>query len=393
MEHEPSSLETIRRNPFRIFFPLGIVAGCIGVGHWAMWTMGYPVADIKNLHLVLQSQGFLSFFVIGFLMTAFPRFSGTDSASLLEIFIAASGAALFLVGALIRHWVLAHSGTLILLAMIPVFAGRRLAARTKDLPPSFLLLAFGLVQAFVGVSFSLFTNMGESNVYLYSVGRQMVQVGFLLCMVLGVTAKLAPFLMGYTNDPGCEDGAKIFCLSRPSEIAVHGLSGFLIMASFFIEPMFQRVALGVRAAVVAVHLIWFAKIGRTLRKRTATIFFFWLSCWMIPLGLILMSLFPQYRVALLHVVFVGGFSLMIFSFGMLVVLSHSGKAALLNGKLWALKSVGIMAVIALGFRLLADFFPNRYMLFLHNASGFWVVAAVVWLLYAIPKMRGIHHEH
>ncbi|MFN0118811.1 MAG: NnrS family protein, partial [Elusimicrobiota bacterium] len=373
MATEPrfSFLETLSRNPFRLFFPLGIIAGCAGVGHWAMWTMGYPVADIKNLHLVLQSQGFLSFFVIGFLMTAFPRFSGTNPASLIEISIATAGAVLFLTGALIRHWVLAHTGTLIVLVMIPAFAARRLAHRTKDLPPSFLLLAFGLLQAFLGVIFSLITNMGESNVYLFSIGRQMMQLGFLLCMVLGVTAKLAPFLTGYTNDPGCEDNNRIFCLTKKSEIAAHGISGILIVTSFFLEPAFQRLALGLRATVATIHLIWFAKITRPLKKRTATIFFFWLSCWMIPLGLWLECLLPQYRVAALHVVFIGGFSLMIFSFGMLVVLSHSQKAALLNGKLWALKSVGAMALIALAFRLAADFFPQKYMLFLHSASGFW----------------------
>ena len=387
------TLEALRRNPFRLFFPLGIIAGCTGVGHWAMWTIGYPVADIKNLHLVLQSQGFLAFFVIGFLMTAFPRFSGTNPASLPEIFVVLGGSILFLMGAFFRHWSLAHLGTLIMLATIPMFAVRRLAHRTKELPPSFLLLGFGLFQAFLGAIFSLATNMGQSSVYLYSVGRQMIQVGFLLCMVLGISAKLAPFLMGYTDDPGCEDETRMFCLSRRSEIIAHGFSGLLILASFFLEPTFQRLSFGMRAAVATIHLIFFAKIVRPLRKRTATIFFFWLSCWMVPLGLWLAFFLPQYRVASLHVVFIGGFSLMIFSFGLLVVLSHSRRAALLNGKLWALKSIGGMVLIALGFRVAADFFPAKYMAFLHNASGFWVLAALVWLFYAVPKMRGFHHEH
>jgi uncharacterized protein involved in response to NO len=114
---------------------------------------------------------------------------------------------------------------------------------------------------------------------------------------------------------------------------------------------------------------------------------------MIPLGFWLAFLLPNYRVAALHVVFIGGFSLMIFSFGLLIVLSHSGRAKLLNGKLWTLKTVGGLALLALGFRIAADFIPERYMTFLHYASGLWVVAAVVWLIYAIPKMRGIHHEH
>lgn len=393
MDPQLSTTETLRRNPYRIFFSLGIVAGLLGVGHWALWTVGVPVNSIKLLHMTLQSQGFLTFFVVGFLMTAFPRFSGTDPAKVSEIAVALSGGLIFLTGDMLRNWRVSQIGFLIMLAVVPFFAGRRLAHRTKDLPPSFLLLGFGLLHAFLGTIFSLISHMGETNLYLFVVGRQMVQVGFLLCMVLGVTAKLAPFLMGYTAEPGCEDGFSIFHLPRKKEIVTHGLVGAAILGSFFLEPYSLRGAMGLRAIFSTVHLLWFAKIGRPLIKRTATIFLFWISCWMIPLGFWLAFLLPAYRVAALHVIFIGGFSLMIFSFGMLVVLSHSGKAALLNGKLWVLKTVGVLVLTALALRLSADFFPNKYMALLHAASGFWVLGAAVWLIYAIPKMKGAHHEH
>ena len=396
LPHPParvSLVETVLRNPFRLFFPLGILAGLFGVGHWALWTMGYAVGDIKNAHLILQSQGFLTFFVVGFLMTAFPRFSGTDPATPAEIALAFGGGLVFLAAASFRIWPLAHAATLVTLAAIPLLAGRRLSRGTKDLPPSFLLLGFGLLHAFLGVAVSFATNGGETHPNFYGAGRQMVQVGFLTCMVLGVTAKLAPFLMGYTAEPGCEEGGARFCLRRKTEIAAHGAAGALIFASFLLEPCAARAAFGLRAAVATAHLLLFAKIGRPLRQRTATMFFFWLSCWMIPAGFWTAFALPAYKVAALHIVFIGGFSLMIFSFGLLVVLSHSGKAALLNGKLWALRIVGAMTLVALGFRLAADFAPARYMLFLHNASGFWVAAAAVWLIYAVPKMRGVHHEH
>jgi uncharacterized protein involved in response to NO len=385
--------ETLRRNSYRIFFPLGIVAGLMGVGVWAMWTMGYPVDNIKLLHITLQSQGFLTFFVVGFLMTAFPRFSGTDSATLSEIGVALGAALVFLIAAFLREWQISQFAYLVLLATVPMFAGRRIAKRTKDLPASFLLLGFGLIHAFLGAIFSLVTNMGEQNLYLFTVGRQMLQVGFLLCMVLGITAKLAPFLTGYTDEPGCQDSGGRFCLTRSSEIIAHGLAGALLLFSFFIEPFWPRLAFAVRATITTVHFLLFAKIGRPLRKQTATIVFFWTSCWMIPLGFWTVFFLPIYKVAALHIVFIGGYSLMIFSFGMLVVLSHSGRAALLNGKLWTLKTVGVLALLALGFRLSADFIPNHNMVLLHYASGFWVVSALAWLLYAFPKMRGAHHQH
>ncbi len=376
--------EVIRWHPYRIFFPLGIFAGLLGVGHWAFWTLGYAVPDVKNLHLILESQGFLALFVVGFLLTAFPRFSGTAPADLSEILIVLVGSLVFLIAALSRTWRLAHGGSLVLLLMIPVFASRRMMQRKKEIPPSFLLLGFGLLQAISGTALSLFTNMGETYTYLYIAGRQMVQIGFLLCMVLGVTAKLAPFLMGYIDDP--EKKSDSLLTSKESEVFAHGLVGLFIFGTFFLEPLHQRLGMGIRAVLTTIHLVFFAKIGRLPKKRTAIVIFFWLSCWMVPVGLWLACLFPLYRIAFLHVIFIGGFSLMIFSFGMLVVLSHSGKAVLLNGKLWPLKTIGVMTGMALAFRLAADIWPGRYMLFLHMASGFWVIAASTWVIYTLSKV-------
>ena len=38
------------------------------------------------------------------------------------------------------------------------------------------------------------SGFGENDLALFTIGRQMVQLGFLLCMVLGITGQLAPFL-------------------------------------------------------------------------------------------------------------------------------------------------------------------------------------------------------
>ena len=388
-----SMADIVRRNPYRLFFPLGIVAGLLGVGPWILWSIGLPVSEIKNLHVTLQSQGFLSFFVVGFLLTALPRFSGTEKATLSEILVALTGAIVFLIGALNRRWTMAHIGTFVLLSVIPIFAGRRLQHRSKELPASFLLLGVGLLHAFLGTIFSLVTKMGAANPILFAVGRQMIQVGFLLCMALGVTAKLAPFLMGYVAEPICEKGAFALRLIRSKELAAHATAGLLILASFFLAPFFPSVAMALRAMVVTAHLLLFARIGRPILKKTAVIFFFWISCWMIPLGLWVATLFPLYAVAGLHMTFIGGFSLMIFSFGMLVSFSHSGRAELLNGKLWSLKSVGTLIGLALGFRVAANVFPGHYVSFIHSASGFWVIGAALWLITVVPKFRGISHDH
>ncbi len=373
--------KVLRADPFRLFFPLGALAGVVGVGEWLFWTVGRPVDMIGFLHTTLQSQGFLALFVFGFLLTALPRFSGAGYAEPWETLAALAGALTFLGGSLARSWTLAQAGFLFMQGSVWVFALRRLVRSTKAIPPSFPLLGLGMLHAFAGSLILAFTQMGQVNFDLFLVGRQMVQLGFLLCMVLGVTGKLAPFLMGYAGDPREEQAPPGF---PPLKLAApHVLTGLLIFAGFFTEPHWPRASALARAFLATAHLLTYARIGRLPAKRTAVILFFWLSCWLTPLGLWAAALWPAYRVAALHVTFVGGFSLMIFSFGLLVTFSHTGRAALLNGPLRPLKAAGFLTLGAAALRASADLFPAHIKALLHNAAGLWVLAALVWLGYAL----------
>jgi uncharacterized protein involved in response to NO len=215
----------------------------------------------------------------------------------------------------------------------------------------------------------------------------MVQLGFLLCAVMGVTGKLAPFLMGYGDvDPG--DTPLDRLRRSPWAVGLHVLAGLLIASSFLIEPFHARAALFLRAIVAAAHMAIFARFAR-LPARTETYrVFFSISTWMVALGLWAEALWPAYRVAALHITFVGGFSLMIFSFGSLVVFSHSARAAAISGPMKPLRWIGGAVLLAMGFRVSADLSSNAYMALLHSAAGTWVVAALGWLVYATRNMRG-----
>jgi len=57
--------------PYRLLFPLGVLAGLIGAGAWPLHALGWlpwPGA----LHRALMMQGFEHGFVLGFLLTAIP---------------------------------------------------------------------------------------------------------------------------------------------------------------------------------------------------------------------------------------------------------------------------------------------------------------------------------
>ena len=114
---------TLPFNPFRLFFPFGIVFGVIGVGHWVLWSVGWKIPNIALAHASLQTQGFLSAFVVGFLMTAFPRFSGTWPAKKLEIAVTLIAATSFLVATLEHHWLAAQLFYLLIFLAVWFFSG------------------------------------------------------------------------------------------------------------------------------------------------------------------------------------------------------------------------------------------------------------------------------
>jgi uncharacterized protein involved in response to NO len=377
---------TVPLNPFRLFFPLGILFGVTGVGHWLLWSMGWRAPNIALVHAALQTQGFLVCFVVGFLMTAFPRFTGTWPANKTEIAVMLTAALSIFVSTLEQWWVVEQVSFLILVVNLIVFAGRRVPHRHKDLPPSFLLMGFGFLQAILGPVLILTSGFGMSNYALFSVGRQMIQVGFLLCMVLGVTGKLAPFLLGYTDDPESDTESRTSFRKGNTAIFLHGLTGAGLLASFFIDAVSPRIGAGLRAVLVTLHLFSFARIGRPLKKKTTLMFFFYVSCWMVSLGLWAAFFWPQYRIAALHIIFLGGFSLMIFSFGLLIVLSHSAKAALLNTRLISMRVVGGFVLTAMIFRFIAEMISSQYVVLIHIASGLWVLAALLWAAMTIPKI-------
>ena len=370
-------------NPFRVFFILGILYGVVGVGYWVMGSVGWVIPNLAATHAAVQTQGFLASFVVGFLMTAFPRFTGTWPVSKIELGLAFFSSLVFFSTVTTHNWIWAEAAFFMMISTLVIFAARRVPHRKKDLPPSFLLMGFGFLHALLGTLLILMTRFGTENYPLFATGRQMVQVGFLLCMVLGITGKLAPFLMGYTDNPekaADGDGET----SQRNLILLHGATGALIFLSFFLEPFYYRIAWGLRALVATIHLLLFAQIGRPLRKKTSVILFFFISCWMIPVGLWTGFFLPALRIASLHIVFLGGFSLMIFSFGLLIVLSHSGKAQRLNEKLFLLRVIGISVLVAMVLRFAADIWTPNFDLLIHLSSGTWVLAALFWGGYILP---------
>src|SRR4051794_26973262 len=66
-------IRTCAEEPFRIFFPLGLTIGCIGVSLWPLFFLGTTQAYPSVAHARLMTEGMMACFLFGFLGTAGPR--------------------------------------------------------------------------------------------------------------------------------------------------------------------------------------------------------------------------------------------------------------------------------------------------------------------------------
>src|SRR3989338_3766696 len=74
----------LRREPFRICFPLAVLVGLLGVNHWLAYALGWSAMSSGFYHAGLQVAYMLGF-IAGFLLTALPRFSSTPPATSVEL--------------------------------------------------------------------------------------------------------------------------------------------------------------------------------------------------------------------------------------------------------------------------------------------------------------------
>jgi uncharacterized protein involved in response to NO len=383
----------LRREPFRIFFPLAVAFGTLGIGHWLAFQQGWTTSYSGAFHAHVQVWGYIGSFAIGFLLTALPRSGGHTPASSFELAAALAAVIATVAAVALEQWLLANIINVLLLGLVIAFAARRFAAkrapsgaaavRTGPPPPvEFVWIPIALAFGVVG---SLIAAAGRAELLsatVIKIGEVASQQGFLLSVVLGVGGFMAPRLMGHGDvmaRPACapaSDPAR----ARRRRLRVHLLAAGALVVSFVIEGLGSvRWAYLLRGAVVAGELVFAAKIHRLPRVDSLFARTLWSALWLTALGVIAAGIFPNARVAMLHITFLGGFALMTFAMGAMVVMSHSGDARRLMLPLPAFRFIAAGVAAALLARVTADARFERYFEWLALASVGWGVAAIAWI--------------
>lgn len=376
-----------RREPYRVFFPLGLLLAWLGVLHWLLHGVGW-LADYRPVfHSITQIQGFAMSFALGFLLTAIPRRTGTAPPATWQIVLAVAATLATVVSAWFEAFGLSILFWYAVVFTLIVFAVRRFrgAGATRRPPNSFVWIPLSLA---IGIAGSILIGIygllggGEEHYRLHELGRLLLLQGMLCGLIVGAGGMVLPLL---TRGQGPPDGS-----ATPRDRLArwgHLLAALLLAGSYLWEQEISlRGGSAFRALLLALLLAGAAGIWRRPTVPGWHRRLVWLSAWMLPLGYALVALFPEQKKAGLHVVFIGGFAMLMLSVGLHITLAHGGYQALLRGRPWQVPLFGGLLLAAMVLRGLMDFDPDRFFLWLTLAAGAFLWATIFWIGLALPRM-------
>lgn len=369
----------LRIEPFRFFFFLGALLSWVGVGHWLLYSLGLTGTYSCELHGLIQTQGFLMAFAVGFLLTALPRRTRSAPPTYLEMAVITAGLGITTAASSAESWRMAQFGYALVFVVLVQFAVRRFlgAAAGRRPPAAFVLIPIAVVHGLAGAA--LIAAGGAQSLWGVALGKLLVQQGVFLCLVVGVGSLILPLMSGFPPPPDLGSSPR-----ETRKAALYGAAGVTIFASLVLEQAGWTAAAPVlRAAVVGVGLAvggrgWRAPSKPGLHRKLV-----WLSTWMIPLGLVVSALLPDFRVAALHVTFIGGFGLMAFGVASHVSMAHLGLEALALARPWPVVVLAVTFALTLVTRLAADV-SDAYFEHLGWAAAFWLVGSAAWLAFFGP---------
>jgi len=330
-------------------------------------------------------EGLMGSFIIGFLGTAGPRL--LDASPL----IAAETCALLVLqiaSAFLHLTQRQTAGDIIFLVLLLLFLGmmaRRARARHDLPPPNFVLVLFGLLNAVAGIFLITAAKSLTNGLFANQLGSLMLNEGFVLFPILGVGAFFFPKLLGGAKpEPSNLQIATTLWLKRA---AIAALTGVVIWTSFVLEALgWIRTAALIRGITT---LTYFVMQGHLLEKPSGPPFLahcFRLGALLLVAGLFLPVALPGYRLANLHLTFIGGFSVILFTVSTRVIIGHAGQSHLFRKRLRFLIAALALLIVAMVARVGADFVPPARNSHLVYAALIWLVAALVWACALGPKL-------
>ena len=366
-------------DPYRIFFPLGIVLGVMGVAIWPLYYFGVTANYSGRVHAFVQTDGFLYAFIAGFLLTAIPRFTGTDSPSRRIQYVLA--AMLLSCAFAFELWAFQVGNALFVAihATVATLAIRRFRRRKHDPPETFSLIGLGMMAGALAAVVDFGVACSAIPPSLDLLGRRLLSEGMVLLLVLGVGGFLGPRLLGFAALPKFDTAEDA---RSTKNILFYKAAGITVLLSVVAEYGFGVSPMAfLRAAAVTAVILTTVRPWRLPAVRTTLAWCVWTAHWLILISVWLVAIAPRYRIDFLHVLFIGGFTLLILAVGTRVSLSHGGYSLSLERGSWPLRIGLLSGLVAMLARVGAPFAPSSYFAHLAYAGLLWIGGMLVWGVY------------
>ncbi|MGE9292635.1 MAG: NnrS family protein [Puniceicoccales bacterium] len=375
--------------PYRLLFAVGTILGLFGVSMWPAYAWGLIDIYPGQTHARIMIEGFLSCFVVGFLGTAFPRLLDVRRFTLEE---SLSWAGIF-TGASVCHVMGTHLwgdymftlGMALLLGSLLV----RFRSRRDTPPPGFVLVLLGMFCALSGGAALVVQQLAPDRVGTVTVlfFKTALNQGYLLLPVMGIGAFLIPRFFGLPNRQDFPESLELPKGWVPRALFAL-LCGGLVLTSFYLEASGeQRLGFGLRSFAVVLYFYRELPLHQAKFNQGALALAMRVALFSIPLGYAAMALWPARQAALIHVVFISGFSLLTFTVATRVTLGHSGRSHLFKARLVPIYLLGGLLLLAMATRVSADWLPLSRMNHIGYAAVVWIVGVSIWLCRFGPCLR------
>jgi uncharacterized protein involved in response to NO len=364
-------LRWLAAEPYRVFFALGALWSIIGVSLWPLFY-ALKLSFYPNIvHARLMIEAFGGAFVVGFLGTAGPRMASAPKLTPAELLVLLALHTACGVSHLLQKTALGDGFFIALLvALLLSLVFRVLRFRKEAPPPQMLLALTGLLCGIAG-AVVLHT---ELNAERFRLGNLLLYQGLLLPPVLGIGSFVFPRMLGGDfGDP------KTAAQSR-AKLLRAVLAALLIVASFFIEAYsYTRAGYALRALVALIYLLievnW-----RTQQAGSLTTGLFWaLGLGLAGLGLA--GVYDLQHVSVEHLLYIGGFGLLMLVVGSRVLFGHSGDLDGFFAKSRWVRFGVFLAVLAATTRATPAWVPSTTVSHHIYAAWTWGVLCLLWLVW------------
>lgn len=359
-------LQNSQIEPFRFFFPCGILSLLLSVAIWLpqLWLSDfYPIIAHKTFIL----NGFISFFIAGFLMTAVPKFSKTHQAKKIEVILFFIATLLSLISALAENnFSLGIFSTLQAMVLI-AFLLTRIKKRKENVPFSFIFIFVGLIMWFLsGVLSNFYDSNSFSNIHYE---------GAIISIILGVATRLVPGIFGDSEIVGEQRKKYEPAKSLISSIPTY----FLLIVLCFVTSYFLSDNIGaiLRVVIITFIALKFWKLYKLPKIKTALTKCLWINAWCIVLSFALKAIWPDGLIHASHAFFLSGILLICLLVATRVLQAHGpGDITLENSNY--LYVITFLIVLAAATRVSAYAIEGLYYKHLGYSSILIVFATLLW---------------